>query len=245
MTTTTNSQTDSAQISQLQVILAVTFGVSIVTANLTATKLSYFDLPVIGGVAVPAGFIAIAVAFLASDLMAELYGRQYAHKVVNATVVALGIAWLLVWAAIYLPVAPFFDAHDAYVMTLGSGGGIIVASIITVLIAQHVDVSIFHRIREATGSDHRWVRNLGSTSVSQLVDTVIFITLAFAVFPTFFTGDPVYGMALLSLIIGQYLVKLGVAVLDTPMFYLITSVQRYLADESDGSAVTNSVEPSD
>lgn len=223
---------ESGTVSQGQLILAVVFGMSIVTANVTAAKLSFFELPVIGGVAVPAGFVAIAVAFLVSDLMSELYGKEFAHKTVNATVVALGIAWALIWTAIYLPVAPFFDAHDAYTLTLGSSGSIIVASIVTVLISQHIDVSVFHRIRSATNGDHRWARNLGSTSVSQLVDTVIFITLAFAVFPTFFTGDPVYGMALLSLIVGQYAVKLGVALLDTPLFYLITTVRSARSNDS-------------
>lgn len=232
MSETPSSANVPAPISQLQVILAVVFGICIITANLTATKLSYFDLPVIGGVAIPAGFIAMAVAFLASDLMAELYGKNFAYKVVNATVVGLGIAWALVWAAIYLPVAPFFGAHDAYVQTLGSGGSIMVASIITVLIAQHVDVRLFHKIRSVTGVKHRWARNLGSTTVSQFVDTVIFITLGFAIFPTFFTGEPVYGMALVTMIAGQYAVKLGVAVLDTPVFYLVTTAQNRFSLDS-------------
>lgn len=229
----TSTVTDApTNVSQLQVMLAVVFGVSIITANLTATKLTFFELPWIGGVALPAGFIAVAVAFLCSDLMAELYGKDFAHKVVNATVVSLGVAWALVWAAIYLPVAPFFDAHDAYVLTLGSGGSIMIASIITVLISQHIDVSVFHRIRAVTGTEHRWARNLGSTSISQFVDTVVFITLGFAVFPTFFTGDPVYGMALLGMIAGQYAVKLAVAVLDTPLFYLGTTLyHRFLTDQ--------------
>lgn len=242
---TTSPETEQHSISQLQIILGVLFGVSIITANVTAAKLAYFDLPVIGGVAVPAGFIAIAFAFLCSDLMAEIYGKDYAHKVVNATVISLGIAWALIWAAIYLPAAPFFEAHDAYVLTLGSGSGIIIASIVTVLIAQHIDITVFHRIKDATGDKHRWARNLGSTSLSQLVDTIIFITLAFAVFPTFFTGDPVYGMALLSLIAGQYIVKLGVALLDTPVFYFITSVRQWRETDSKGGKPTGTVRAGD
>ena len=245
MSETPTSSTESAGVSQLQLILAVIFGGAIVTANVTAAKLSFFELPIVGGVAVPAGFVAIAVAFLVSDLMVELYGKDFAHKTVNATVVTLAIAWALVWTSIYLPVAPFFEGQEAFKLTLGSGGSIMVASIITVLISQHIDVNIFHRIRTATGGKHKWVRNLGSTSVSQLVDTVLFITLAFAVFPTFFTGEPVYGMALVSLIVGQYLVKLGVAVLDTPVFYIITSVRTRLMDETEAPPPGNPVQASD
>lgn len=226
MTETHSSQAATDAISQTQLILGILFAGSLLTANVTAAKLSYFAIPMIGGVAVPAGFIAIAVAFLCSDLMVEFYGKDYAHKVINATVIMLGFAYVLIWTAIYLPVAPFYDAHGAYVQTLGASGSIIIASVVTILIAQHVDVRIFHRIKTITGDKHRWARNLGSTSVSQFVDTVIFISLGFAIFPTFFGGDPIYGMALLSMIVGQYLVKLGVAALDTPLFYLITSIQR-------------------
>lgn len=227
MSTNTPQSSKTPSIPQAQILFGVLFAGSLITANLTAAKLTYIELPILGVVMIPAGFIAIAVAFLCSDFMANQYGKEYAHKVVNATVITLGVTWALVWAAIYLPVAPAFETHEAYVQTLGSGSGIIAASIITVLVSQHIDINIFHRIHSLTGEGHRWARNLGSTSISQFVDTVLFITLAFAVFPTFFTGDPVYGVALLMMIFGQYAVKLGVAILDTPVFYAITSLQRY------------------
>ncbi len=246
MTTNTTPRSNvPTTVSQTQILLGVLFAGSLLTANVTAAKLSYFDIPIVGGVAVPAGFIAIAVAFLCSDLMAEFYGKDYAHKVINATVIMLGVAYGLIWAAIYLPVAPFYEAHGAYIQTLGASGSIIVASIVTILIAQHIDVSIFHYIRSITGEKHRWARNLGSTSVSQLVDTVIFITLAFALLPTFFAGDPIYGTALLSLIVGQYIVKVAVAFLDTPVFYLLTTVQRYMDDDSNRTPPAGPVQAGD
>lgn len=209
---------------RLQTWLGIVFATSLVVANVTAAKLAFFDVPLVGGVAVPAGFVAIGVAFLCSDLLSELYGPAVAHRVVNGTIIALIVAWGLIYAAIALPVAPFYGAHDAYVTTLGSGATIVLASICTTLVSQHVDVAVFHRIRERTGTGHKWVRNLGSTATSQVVDTTLFIVLAFAVFPTVFGGTTTPLVVLPGMIVGQYVVKLAVAAVDTPIFYVLSGV---------------------
>lgn len=209
---------------QIGVGLGIMFAVAITIANVTAAKLAWFDLPVIGGVAVPAGFIAIGVAFLVSDLMAELVGKDYARSVVNATVVALLAAWGLIYAAIALPAAPFYEGHAAYVSVLGSGANIVAASIVTTLVSQHVDVSVFHAIRGRTGEARKWARNLGSTTVSQFVDTVLFIALGFIVFPMLFGGSPQPLAVAAQLVAGQYAVKLVVAAADTPLFYAATAL---------------------
>ncbi|MFC6718150.1 queuosine precursor transporter [Natrialbaceae archaeon GCM10025810] len=208
----------------LKVLLTVLFGTSVVVANVTAAKLAWFDLPLIGGVSVPAGFVAFGFAFLCSDLLVEYEGREYAHDVVNATVASLVVGWALIYAAIALPVAPFYEAHDAYATTLGASANIVLASVVTLLASQHLDVAIFASIRERTGAAHRWARNLLSTSTSQFVDTVLFITLGFALLPLVFGGDVMWGRALVSTIVGQYVVKVVVAILDTPVFYAVTSL---------------------
>jgi uncharacterized integral membrane protein (TIGR00697 family) len=100
----------------------------------------------------------------------------------------------------------------------------VIAGILTTFISQNIDVSIFHRLRAFTGGSHRWLRNLGSTSVSQLVDTAVFITLAFVVLPRVLGGTVSPLAAVPGLIVGQYVVKLIVATLDTPIFYAVTSV---------------------
>jgi uncharacterized integral membrane protein (TIGR00697 family) len=206
----------------LRTTLAVVFGVSLAIANVTASKLAFFQLPVIGGVAVPAGFVAIGVAFLCSDLLAELYGRKVAHRTVNATVVALAIAYALVYVSIWMPTAPFYPLGSEFTAVLGAGGTIVAASIITTLVSQHVDVTVFHRLMDVTNGQYKFVRNLGSTGVSQLVDTTLFIVLGFVVLPPVLGGTTTPLVAIPSLIIGQYMVKLVVAAFDTPLFYVIS-----------------------
>jgi len=198
--------------------LTILFGTSIAIANVTASKLSWFELPFLGGVAVPAGFVAFGVAYLCSDLLVEFYGRGYAHDVVNSTVVVLVAAYGLIWTSIQLPTAPFYGGAAAFESVLGSGARITVASIVALLISQHVDVGLFDRLRTRTNGRHKWLRNCGSTGVSQGIDTVVFISIAFA------GTMPLEAFALT--IVGQYIVKLVVAGLDTPVFYAVTVARK-------------------
>lgn len=63
---------------QLKTLLSVLFATCLVVANVTAAKIAFFTFPIIGGVAIPAGFVAIGIAFLFTDLIGELYGKEHA-----------------------------------------------------------------------------------------------------------------------------------------------------------------------
>jgi uncharacterized integral membrane protein (TIGR00697 family) len=211
--------------------LIAIFAVALALANVLAAKLAWFVLPVVGGVAVPAGFVAIGLAFLATDLLSELAGPSVARRAVNGTILALVAGWALIYTAIWMPAAPFYEGAEAFRTTLGSSATIILASIVSLLFSQNVDVSVFHRIRATT--DYRFARNIGSTAVSQLVDTTLFIILGFVVFPAF-TAAPRQSLgAAASLIVGQYVVKLVVALGDTPLFYLFSELAA--GDEADAA----------
>ena len=208
---------------KLKPTLTVLFAVSLITANVTAAKVAYVPHPTLDWVAVPAGFIAFGVAFLASDLMVEYYGERYAASVLWSTVAALLVAYGLIWTAIGLPTAPFYDS-SAFDAVLGQSSAVVIASVVTIAVSQRLDVWLFERLRRLTDGRHRWVRNCLSTGTSQILDTVVFISLAFAVLPYLQGGDPMTGAALASIIAGQYLAKLAVAAADTPLFYLVTEV---------------------
>jgi uncharacterized integral membrane protein (TIGR00697 family) len=216
------SLSQSGDTERFIVPLIAIFAVSLALANVLAAKLAWFVLPGIGGVAVPAGFLAIGVGFLATDLLSELAGPKTARRTVNGTILALVAGWVLIYTAIWMPAAPFYEGGEAFRTTLGSSATIILASIVSLLFSQNVDVSVFHRIRQET--DYRFARNIGSTAVSQLIDTTLFILLGFVIFPMF-TSAPSQSLgAAGSLIIGQYIVKLVVALGDTPLFYLISEL---------------------
>lgn len=213
------------EIEDTRAIFTALFAGSIVLANVLAAKLTWIELPGIGGVAIPVGFVAFGVAYLASDLLVEYHGREYAASVVNGTVFTLVVAYLLVFVAIWMPTAPFYEGQAAFAATLGDSASIILASVVALAVAQHLDVRLFSNLKVRTEGRHRWIRNCGSTAASQGVDTVVFITLGFAIFPALgLGGDPTWGWALISIIVGQYVVKLAVALADTVPFYAVTGL---------------------
>jgi uncharacterized integral membrane protein (TIGR00697 family) len=201
--------------------LTTMFAGSVVSANILASKVATFDIPLYGDAHVPAGFLGLGAAFLFTDTLSELYGAESAHKAVNGTIMAVALSLGLVHAAVAMPSAPFYPLGQEYSAVLSAGTSISVASILSMLVSQNLDVSVFHNLRER--GLPKWVRNIGSTVTSQLVDTALFITLAFAALPTLFGGDVTPMAAIPSLIVSQYLVKVGVAAADTPLFYLLTA----------------------
>lgn len=197
-----------------KILLTAVMASSIVAANIVATKLVG-----LGEFTVPAGFLGLALAFLCTDLLSENYGKEAAQKAVGVSAVCIGVGYSLVYAAIAMPSASMYDA-TAFNRVMGSSAYITAASFITILASQFIDVHIFHGIKER--ASQKWLRNIGSTVTSQLFDTAAFIVLGFFAFPTLFGGSVTPLAVVADLIIAQYVVKIGVAVLDTPFFYFFS-----------------------
>jgi uncharacterized integral membrane protein (TIGR00697 family) len=111
-----------------------------------------------------------------------------------------------------LPPASFWSHQAAYETILGTIPRIVAASMVAYLVSQLHDVWAFLFWRRVTKGKHLWLRNNLSTMASQLLDSVIFITLAFA--------GTVELSVLGNMIAGQYLVKFILALADTPFCYL-------------------------
>ncbi|MDS0297424.1 queuosine precursor transporter [Halogeometricum sp. S1BR25-6] len=210
-----------------QVVLLALFVTALTTAQLTASKLlavpvpeALGTLPIVGAmVLMPGAAVAYALTFFASDCYSELYGRRSTQVMVNVGFAMNFVLLALVWVTILLPAAdPEFAGQFRTV--LASGTNVVAGSLLAYLVSQNWDVVVFHRIRAATGRDHLWLRNIASTSTSQAIDTVIFVLVAFSVAPRVLgIGDALPWSALLSLMVGQYLLKLLIAVVDTPFVY--------------------------
>ncbi|WP_254766036.1 queuosine precursor transporter [Salinilacihabitans rarus] len=214
-----------------QVALIGLFVTALATAQLTASKVLVFDLPlslpVTGAeLALPGAALAYALTFLASDCYSELYGRKAAQVVVNVAFAMNFVVLLLVWSTIAAPAAdPELAAQ--FETVLGASTNIVLGSLLAYVVSQNWDVIVFHRIRGYTDGDHLWLRNVASTASSQAIDTVIFVTVAFAVAPAVLgVGNVESTSLLLSLIVGQYLLKLLIAVLDTPVVYAVVALVR-------------------
>lgn len=172
-------------------------------------------IAVVGGLSASATVFSYAVTFPIADLINELAGPKIARLAVNIGFAAAITLVLFLQLCIWAPPAPFWPGQEAYATTLGFGWRILLGGWLSYLVANHLDVLIFHAIRKRTGEKYYWLRKNGSTAVSQLVDTTIFMGVAFGgVFP------------IASAIPGQYLLKLFVAVLCTPLSYILLPVTR-------------------
>ncbi len=194
--------------------------------------------------AVAVGVLPYPITFLCTDFISELYGRRRANAVVWVGFLLNLWVILVLWLGGSLPGFEATDATGALapdaagrlpvffeVRTLAFGA--VAASMIAYLIAQLVDVHVFHFWKRLTNGRHLWIRNNGSTLVSQLVDTtaVILIThyatrsLPIDESPT---GAPI-GAQLTMFIVTGYAFKLAAALLDTvPFYYGSHALARYL-----------------
>ena len=197
--------------------------VSIFVGALVISSVLASKIITIFGLFVPAGVLAYCITFVVTDVISELWGRERANRVVFSGFIALLITFLLIRLALWWDAAPIWREQRAFSAVLGSTSRIIIASFIAYLASQYHDVWAFHIWRRWTEERHLWLRNTASTVVSQFIDTLIFITIAF------------YGtMPVFSLIKGQYLIKVLIALLDTPFVYLVVMLIRKGYSMGDG-----------
>ncbi|EQB36155.1 MULTISPECIES: queuosine precursor transporter [Virgibacillus] len=188
--------------------LYVWIGMATIIANIQVLK----TVELIGLTAT-LGNILYGTAYLATDIINEKHGKQEAKKAVW-----LGFATLLsmtVMMQIALAFQPGADdiAHEALATLFGIIPRVVLGSLAAYMISQYFDVWIYDKLRSLFPSDRQlWIRNSGSTMISQLVDTMVFCTIAFyGEYPT---------SVWLEIVITTYVIKFAVAVIDTPFMYI-------------------------
>lgn len=215
-----------------RLVLAALFVTALVTAQLLAVKILAlgvpFEMPVVGSeIIVPAGVLAYAITFVATDCYTELYGRRPAQLLVNVGFGMILVMLGLVWLAILAPGSPAGVDPDLFAQVLAPSTNIVLGGLLAYLVSQNWDVLAFHRIRDLTSGRLLWVRNLGSTATSQAIDTVVFIVVAFLLAPSVLgIGVALPLGEILALIVGQYLIKLLIALADTPVVYAVVGLVR-------------------
>ena len=214
------------------VALAAMFVTALVTAQVTASKLLLFEspvgLPVTGtSLVLPGAALAYALTFLATDCYTELYGKRAGQVLVNVGFLMNFLLLALVYSTIAAPAVPGQPINPAnFAAVLSQSGPLVVASLAAYLVSQNYDVLVFHKLKELTDGEMLWLRNVASTATSQAIDTVIFVGLGFYVLPQLGFGATYEIGFVLSLIVGQYVLKLLIALVDTPFVYLITGAVR-------------------
>ncbi|WP_018125666.1 queuosine precursor transporter [Desulfovibrio oxyclinae] len=201
--------------------------VSLFIGSLVAAAFISSKIVTIFGLAVPAGVLAYSVTFAASDIIGEVWGRESASEVVHAGLAAMVVATILAHLAVEWQGAAFWTGQEAFASVIGSTPRIVAASLCAYFVSQRNDVWLFHVLRRLTNGRHLWLRNNLSTMVSQLLDSTIFVTVAFwGVLPV---GE---------IILGQWAAKMLIAALDTPVVYAGVAALRSLGTKAEAQPAT-------
>lgn len=185
--------------------------ISIIVANIQVTKnVTLF------GLEATLGNIVYATSFLATDILSEFFGKKEAYKAVGIGFFSLVAMTVLMQLALIFTPSPSDIVHGSMTAIFSLMPRIALASLVAYLLSNLHDVWAFAYWKEKKpGRKTLWMRNNFSTFISQLIDTVIFTTIAFlGVYPW---------EVLLQIGISTYLLKWIVAVLDTPCIYLARS----------------------
>jgi len=200
----------SAGYSRWFVLIAAMFVTCLVTANIIAVKLvSVF------GLVVPAAVIVFPISYILGDVLTEVYGYERARQVIWLGFICNLIAVLAIWVGGALPPAPFWEDQAAYESILGYAPRLLAASFVAYLIGEFSNAFVLAKMKIATQGRWLWTRTIGSTLVGQGLDSLVFITLAFA------GTIPAGGLA--SAVMTQWLFKSAYEAAVTPLTYAVVN----------------------
>lgn len=208
-------------------LLYMILATALVTANCIASKVFVLPFSLFGSaVTLTTGALCYPFTFLVTDIIGEIWGREKANVAVRWGFICQLISTAIIIVARYLP-ATDAAMQTSFVTLLGQNWVFVLASLTAYTISQHWDVWVFHTIRDKYIEKHgstkggKWIWNNVSTCTSQMLDSVIYVLIAFGCgFGWLF--DPAMHGTMFGMIIGQFLVKATIALLDTPVFYLCT-----------------------
>lgn len=198
---------------RIYLILAALFITSLVVSNLIFQKFVAIDFFGLYTFEISVGVLPYPITFLITDIVSEVYGKKKANQMVTTGIFASFFSLGIVMAANHfnaIPTSPL--DNEIFTLVFGATAVAVFASMMAYLLAQYIDIHIFHWWKKITKGKHLWLRNNFSTFTSQFVDTftVLFLLCSFGKIPWEIFS---------SLLISGFLFKILVALLDTPLLY--------------------------
>lgn len=190
--------------------------VTVLISNVTSAKL--FDFTLFGTtIILPAGTPIFCLAFVATDVISEIWGRKHALYVSFLAVIARLTAIGYIMATIAIPGAEHWTGQDAYNQILGSSMRVLIAGVFAYTVASVIDAYVFHFFREKhKNANLLFFRNTASTFTAQFFGGITFVTIAFyGVMPT---------EKLPFVLAANIGLKWLMALIDTPLVYLIRNL---------------------
>jgi queuosine precursor transporter len=189
-------------------VFAGLFVTCLLTANVIATK-----LVAVGGLVLPAGVVIFPISYIVGDVLTEVYGYAAARRVIWLGFACNALMVAAIWLAGELPPAPLWRGQAAYAEVFAQTPRILVASFLAYLAGEFANSAVLAKMKIATRGRWLWTRTVGSTIVGQGLDSLVFVTLAFA--------GLVPPMALAGIVLAQWVVKVAYEAAATPVTYLV------------------------
>jgi len=189
-------------------VIVALYVTSLITANLVAVKVLAF-----GPWVTDAGLLTFPIAYIVGDLLTEVYGYAAARRVIWLGFICNALAVGTFQLAGALPAEGTWDGADAWSRIFDSTPRFLVASLCAYLIGGFANSYVLARLKVRTNGRWLWMRTIGSTIVGQGLDTVVFVTIAFA---GIFSGQVLWEMLYTGI-----LLKTTYEVLATPLTYFV------------------------
>jgi len=212
------------------IILGIFIAVLLISNIASSAKIvdlgfSVFHIPM----AFDAGTILFPIGYVFGDILTEVYGYQRSRRVIWTGFFSLALAALVFWVISVLPGEATWQGYagdKAYQSILGgmSSGGIVLASLAGFWLGEFSNSFILAKMKVLTNGRWLWSRTIGSTLVGEMVDTSVFVVVAsaFGVFPW---------SLFLTLTLTNYLFKVAVETIMTPVTYMIVRALKRAEDE--------------
>ena len=180
-------------------------------------KIWHFELPLIGEITPGAGVLFFPISYVFGDILTEVYGYARSRRVIWAGFGGLAFAAVMAWTVVALPPAPFWKNQAAYEIAFGSTWRIAIASLVAFLCGEFVNSFVLAKMKIWTDGRWLWTRTIGSTIFGEGIDSLLFYPLAF------WASGLIPDERLPQIMLVQFLTKVGVEVVFTPVTYKIVA----------------------
>ena len=185
---------------------AALFVTCLLAANTMATKLI-----AVGGVVLTAGIVIFPISYVIGDVLTEVWGYGAARRVIWLGFACNALMVAALWLGGKLPAAPFWKGQEAYDAIFGQTPRVLAASFVAYLVGEFANAFVLAKLKLATRGRWLWLRTIGSTVVGQALDSIVFVTLAFA--------GAVPPRVLVPIVAAQWIVKVVYEAAATPLTY--------------------------
>jgi queuosine precursor transporter len=199
--------------------VSAVFVTCLVVSNIIAVKIGAF-----GPWYLPVAVIVFPVAYIFGDILTEVYGYGRARQVIWIGFACNALAVAAIALGGWIPAAPYWSmgdfttpqaAQQAYEAVLGFTPRLLAASFLAYVVGEFVNAFVLSKLKLATRGRWLWLRTIGSTLAGELLDSAIFLSVAFVgVLPT---------ASLVPLVLTQWLFKSGYEALATPLTYVVVT----------------------